>query len=80
MNTCKTCRHWKPYLDERDDSSAKDDEKAGGFCHCEKLTEDHWQGHKSDMLIYPYQEGCKAFWTGPDFGCVHHIPNDTAGE
>jgi hypothetical protein len=23
------------------------------------------------MLIYEYSEG-GVFWTGPDFGCVHH--------
>lgn len=56
--TCSTCKH-------RD---------AGGYCNSDKLQED-W-GHctedqKSDMLLYSFMESGR-FWTGPNFGCIHH--------
>jgi hypothetical protein len=71
MERCKTCKHWVPYETDRQSGSARDNERAGGFCHSDKLTED-FGTHDLDMLVYPYNEGCDAFWTGPEFGCVHH--------
>jgi hypothetical protein len=71
MDTCRTCKHWLPYRAKYPDSGAKEDEQSGGLCQSEKLTEDYYQGHGADMLIYPYMEGGE-FWTGADFGCVHH--------
>lgn len=71
MNHCKTCKHWVKYqqtiLD--DDGSARL-KAGGGMCGSEKLTE-NWGEHGSDMLVYSYAEG-GGFWTGPNFGCVHH--------
>jgi hypothetical protein len=73
METCKTCKHWMPYSDWHP-NHAGEDKKAGGLCQSEKLVEDErtWgHGYGADMLIYEYSEG-GVFWTGPDFGCVHH--------
>lgn len=76
MKKCKTCTHWRLYAEEFPNGEHQDNEQSGGYCHCDKLVEKPWveEGFicKPDMLIYPYREGCEAFWTGPDFGCVHH--------
>jgi hypothetical protein len=65
MNRCKTCMHWQPI--ERAD--------CGGFCgNVEKIHEDDSKpGHEfgQDHLVYSYYES-GSFWTGPEFGCVHH--------
>ena len=66
MNHCKTCKHWT-LVQEKFKSL---DENAGGICGSLKLTEDLGR-HGADMLVYSYPEGGE-FWTGPDFGCVHH--------
>ena len=71
MDRCKTCEHWAPCSSDTSFANRKNDEKAGGICRSDKITEDHWGRHGSDWLVYPYQEG-GYFWTGPDFGCVHH--------
>jgi hypothetical protein len=71
METCKTCKHWMPYSYWLPKCSASEAKKAGGPCQSEKLVEDWGDGYGADMLIYEYSEG-GWFWTGPDFGCVHH--------
>lgn len=45
-----------------------------GYCQSSKIAENYWQDedHKSDMLIYDYQEDGR-FWVGEKFGCVHHV-------
>lgn len=67
MQLCKTCAHWR-----------EGDRRAigygGGVCRNPKITEDYGQ-RTDDMLVYPYNEG-GWFWTGPDFGCVHHAAQD----
>jgi hypothetical protein len=70
METCKTCKHWMPYPDKHP-SNRPSKAKTGGLCQSEKLVEDWGHGYGADMLIYEYSEG-GGFWTGPDFGCVHH--------
>ncbi len=58
---CKTCKYW--LVKER---------FSGGHCgNGDKIAEDDGQDYLSDMLIYEYSEGGR-FWTGPEFGCVHH--------
>ncbi len=52
-------------------AAAREDEHTGGICGSNKLAEDRGQGYGHDMLVYPYNEGGE-FWTGPEFGCVHH--------
>jgi hypothetical protein len=71
METCKTCKHWMPYSDKYPKGHASEAKKAGGLCQSEKLVEDLGDDYGADMLIYEYLEG-GGFWTGPDFGCVHH--------
>ena len=42
------------------------------MCSNTKLTEEYGStSYGNDMLVYSYNEG-GWFWTGPDFGCVHH--------
>lgn len=73
MDHCKTCKDWKPCATDNlfANLNIKEDKRAGGTCKSDKLTEDWGQGHDADMLVYTYSEG-GSFWTGPDFGCVHH--------
>ena len=70
---CKTCAKWEhdaEFYTLRHDGRVK---IAGGICISEKLTEDYSDGQERgcDELVYPYNEGGH-FWTGPEFGCVHH--------
>lgn len=66
MEHCKTCKHWKPC-----GKSDNKERRKGGHCMNEKkITEDYGR-YGPDMLVYPYIEGGD-FWTGPEFGCVHH--------
>jgi hypothetical protein len=60
-----------PYSDKYPKRRASEAKKAGGLCQSEKLNEDWGQSYGADMLIYEFGEG-GGFWTGPDFGCVHH--------
>ena len=68
---CRTCMHWLKYTSKYPAGGPREEKKAGGWCQSEKLTEGHWQSMAADMLAYSYMEGGE-FWTGPDFGCVHH--------
>jgi hypothetical protein len=63
---CKTCKHWnrsKPNFNPTADF---------GQCVSDKLAESDVTP-TLDMLVYEYMEG-GAFFTGPEFGCVHHVP------
>lgn len=74
MDRCKTCKHWAPCASGSRFTNDENDKKAGGICGSDKIAEEscyNWQGHGADMLVYSYDEGGE-FWTGPDFGCVHH--------
>ena len=65
MNTCSTCAHWTesyPYPDNT--GNLKE-------CASDKLKEDCGNNNE-DELVYSYTEG-GCFFTGPKFGCVHHI-------
>jgi len=70
MEHCSTCKHWTPYIIKHPNGYAKKDERDGGFCGNDKITEDLGR-HNHVMLVYSYNEGGE-FWTGPDFGCVNH--------
>ncbi len=66
MATCKTCAHWTaeaPYN--------QPERFVVRACGCRKLQEAFYD-HELDSLCYSYQEG-GLFYTGPDFGCVHHL-------
>ena len=73
MKRCKTCKHWVPYLTAHPNGSLNSPaERAGGFCESVKINESCGEEtYAPDMLCYTYMEG-GAFWTGPEFGCVHH--------
>lgn len=69
MRTCKTCKFWEHYnLPQMVETDINKD----GFCKNENLTENDL-GIKFTKVkfIYFYSEGGR-FWTGLDFGCVHH--------
>jgi hypothetical protein len=69
--TCKTCQHWQRVPAPPHQAFTKE-YLAGGKCTSEKLTE-NYEEYRPDTLVYSYHEGGD-FWTGPDFGCVHHLP------
>ena len=59
---CKSCRYWIPEVLRRP--------HFGGLCDNPKIHEGGCD-YGMDALVYPYAEG-GTFWTGPEFGCVHH--------
>lgn len=63
---CATCKYW---------NAAAGAGYSKGFGVCEnnrKLLEVGEEGADSnDVLVYKYSEG-GCFYTGPEFGCVHH--------
>ena len=69
MNHCKTCKHWTRFREKYPGAYKSPDVDAGGICQSSKLVEEG--AHGADMLVYSYAEGGE-FWTGPEFGCVHH--------
>jgi hypothetical protein len=71
MNRCKTCKHWEPCAANPHLAPVTKGAIRGGVCRSDKLIEDWGQDYSADMLVYPYSEG-GGFWTGSDFGCVHH--------
>jgi len=79
MKVCATCKHWKPAFDENlqrkiDDPLRRDQPTllsyaVGGLCQSHKLQEETFG---LDELNYTHgSQGL--FWTGPIFGCVHHV-------
>ena len=70
MKTCKTCKWWNA------DKTQNRPPFTGGICgNSEKIREDGGSDYPVDALVYSYDEG-GWFWTGPEFGCVHHYPSD----
>lgn len=75
MNTCKTCK-WHQNGQTKYNRA---DLSNGGWCECPKLYEADCApaGEPEfgrDHLRYVYNES-GGFWTGDDFGCVHHCAN-----
>jgi hypothetical protein len=69
MNRCKTCRWWDQSSGRLSPSGSTG---RGGDCSNEgKLHENYVVQAEDDHLVYSYNEG-GGFWTGPEFGCVHH--------
>lgn len=67
MNTCKTCKHWK-----REQLPTDNVRNTGGMCRSENIRENwSFDYYQPANMVYDYSEG-GGFWTGPDFGCVHH--------
>jgi hypothetical protein len=72
MNTCETCKWWDT------DSHWPNDlgKSTKHACGSPKLTSDSYNNgeyNSSDSLVYEYDEGGD-FYSGPNFGCVHHEP------
>jgi hypothetical protein len=64
VNTCSTCAFWKPSDGIYSPEQTKE-------CTSPKFFEWEGQPQTDDCLVYPYSEG-GTFYTGPNFGCVHH--------
>lgn len=78
MNRCKTCKWWlRSYALNGFEGFYDDFHPHGAFCNHAKWVEgDNFGKNKEnayadDSMTYPSHEGLW-FWTGPDFGCVHH--------
>lgn len=71
MSTCKTCKLWE----KCGPKSYPTRQGVGGYCTSPKLVEGVGL-YERDTLEYSYNEG-GSFWTGPDFGCVHHMQGET---
>jgi len=74
VNRCKTCKHWDrspPWLTDRSTGGCYPGREVGGFCRSPHIYEGECDAFQPDALVYSYNEG-GAFWTGPEFGCVHH--------
>lgn len=67
MNTCKTCNFWR-FTPKEDVDQSKIRR-----CYCPSIRNAEYglETIPSDGLTYGYDEGA-AFYTGPDFGCIHH--------
>ena len=64
MNTCKTCKHFRP--------GSYKDERGKGFGHCERWRygyRERVEDCPTNELIVENDEGWGAIM-GPDFGCV----------
>lgn len=71
MNHCKTCQFWVKCRAPRP-GELNVRWQIGGTCTKDKLTEEYGdESYVEDALVYSYQEDGH-FWTGPEFGCVHH--------
>jgi hypothetical protein len=71
MDQCRTCKYWLKYTTLYPNSNDAESKKAGGFCQSENITEFYDDEYKPNTLVYTYSEG-GSFWTGSEFGCVHH--------
>lgn len=71
MKKCETCKHWTQ--EYRLDTF--DPRRTGRYCSHGKLHEA--RNYEPDALVYDYDEG-GGFWTGPQFGCVHHTERETS--
>lgn len=69
--TCKSCSHWKP-VEAADFHYFGMKDATGGTCENPKIMENQY-AFAPDTLVYSYDEG-GCFWTGSEFGCVHHSP------
>ena len=72
MNKCKTCEWHKVPKNPTDDNESTN----GGDCCCPKIYEvseepGREEGYSKDHFVYSYSEG-GWFWTGFEFGCIHH--------
>ena len=75
MNTCKTCKHWEQVIIDSPIAWLQR-RSSGGYCKNSKLCEDWDDAYQPDQLVYSYMEN-GTFWTGPNFGCVHHSIRST---
>ena len=64
MNTCKDCKWWQDVVHRKHK-----------YCnHPDLMPLDDTADYKLDSLLY--WDKNEKFWSGPDFGCIHHEPKD----
>jgi len=68
METCKSCRHWRP------GHHGDWIRKGAGACNNPGIHDQDWKLGDAEMA-YGCDEGC-GFFTGPDFGCVLWDPKE----
>lgn len=68
MNTCKTCKWWDA---ENENHRGYTPPVDGHPCKCPKIDDSPHYRVNGDLAA-PSESG--TFFTGPDFGCVHHEP------
>lgn len=61
MPRCRTCKHW------REDTS-----EDSGKCGALSVDPYGWADANDDTVRIVVGSKGDGFWTGPDFGCVHH--------
>lgn len=67
MNTCRTCKFW-----EIEETLTRTYILSGaGECCCQKIRDTDGDVLADELVHESYGMG-RRFWTGPDFGCVHH--------
>ena len=79
---CKTCK-WHKKIEREVPATAPPwmyNQILGGYCECPKFYEDTFspageEPYMPDHLVYSYNES-GSFWTGSNFGCVHHVQQD----
>lgn len=85
MGKCKTCRFWTEGRRRRHGPWDKGSPLGFGGCISERnqvtvhISDDDWERYESDMMITEYDEEW-GFWTGADFGCIHHEEKPEAEE
>ena len=71
MNTCKTCKWWRP--DEREVDMVSPG--LHGSCTCPKFGGHGLNAEEtSDCAYITDSLGEWELFVGPDFGCIHHHP------
>ena len=71
MNTCDTCKHWKPRAEA---GLTPDYEWSRKFGECGLMEEAFPKSNvQTDRLVLIPDYG-ESVITGPKFGCIHHHP------
>lgn len=71
LESCKTCKWWG---EEAWDIPHKQSRECENH---DKIGETFEVKADVDTMVYSYNESGR-FWTGPEFGCVHYEPKETA--
>ena len=85
MKICKTCKHWEANsrLERFDGETGDSFCGEHRLCNCAKIVDisgmgfDQTSSLEHDTGAVDDSDSFRAyFYTGPDFGCIHHEPNE----